>query len=337
MLHDLGAVFVRHYVDNFHDFVRPGPIGPDWETARDRAQWLFALMEALGVPFHEVQIGTHFKTLGWYFDTVRMLITVCEKKRNVARRLLRGWISNEKCHLKELERVTGLLYWLSLAFYELSPFLRCLLVVKRSLEKKRKSTGKNPFKLFAYFSKATKSNLKLCLSLLMEWEGSRSLWDWESAVTTAHIWCDASEWGFGAYFVEAGQYFFREWTKEERKDAFRSSRMSMLQLEARAVVAALHTWGASLRCQRVQVVSDNEPTVGTGTSGICDQPDCQKTLRALWVEKMKFQCVVDLVHWTSKQNYAADFLSRQDGEEAFLAIEKFANFCKVPASNPSTW
>jgi hypothetical protein len=33
IMHELGAVFVRHYVDNFHDFVRPGPLGPDWDIA----------------------------------------------------------------------------------------------------------------------------------------------------------------------------------------------------------------------------------------------------------------------------------------------------------------
>ena len=113
--------------------------------------------------------------------------------------------------------------------------------------------------------------------------------------------------------------------------------MSMLQLEARAVVAALHTWGSTFRHNRVQVVSDNKPTVDKGEIGICKQPECQQTIRALWLQKMKFQFEVDLVHWTSEENYAADFLSKQDGERLFLGIPEFSTFSKVPVSHPPRW
>ena len=111
----------------------------------------------------------------------------------------------------------------------------------------------------------------------------------------------------------------------------------MLHLEARAVVAALHTWGASLRRHRVQVVSDNEPTVIHGASRVCKQQDCQQTIRALWLEKMKFQCEVDLVHWSSERNVAADHPSKQGRVELFLAIPEFSNFSKVPESHPERW
>ena len=38
ILHELGAVFARHFVDNFHDFVAPVAGVPDWETAKKRAK-----------------------------------------------------------------------------------------------------------------------------------------------------------------------------------------------------------------------------------------------------------------------------------------------------------
>ena len=337
ILHELGAVFCRHFVDNFHDFVRPEAGIPDWETAKKRAKWIFALMRALGVPFHEVQIGSSFHTLGWSFDTILMTITVAEKKRDVARRLLRRWTGMAKYHLRELERLTGFLYWISLAFYELSPFLGRLLEIKRGLHAKMRRSGKTREQVFHNFSKGTMSYLKLCRLLLVEWSGVRSLWDWSSSVTTYHIWTDASEWGFGGYCLETRQYFSRAWTEREKSEAWRVAKLSMLHLEARAVVAALHTWGPTLRRHRVQVVSDNEPTVKHGTSGVCKQQDCQQTIRALWLEKMKFQCEVDLVHWSSEDNIAADHLSKQGRAELFLAIPEFSDFSKVPESHPARW
>ena len=144
---------------------------------RKEQKWIFALMRALGVPFHEVQIGSSFQTLGWSFDTVAMTITVSERKRDVARALLRKWTKMAQCHLRELERLTGFLYWISLAFYELSPFLGRLLVIKRALHAKMRKSGKDGEKVFHNFSKGTKSFLKLCQFLLIEWSGTRSLWD----------------------------------------------------------------------------------------------------------------------------------------------------------------
>jgi hypothetical protein len=130
ILHNLRAVFVRHYVDNLFDFVPPISTGPDWRTASLRSKCIFALMKALGVPFHELQIGTCFHALGWRFDTERMLIIVTTDKRTIARTLLRKWASMVSCSLREVERLIGFLYWLSLAFFELLPSLGRILELK---------------------------------------------------------------------------------------------------------------------------------------------------------------------------------------------------------------
>jgi ribonuclease HI len=338
IMQDMGAHFCRHYVDNFFAFCEPGPTGPDWETAKTKAKWIFAMMKALGVPFHEVQVGTSFSTLGWCFDTLAMTISVKEEKRTIAIRLLREWVGKELCSLRELERLVGFLRWLSLAFYELSPILGQLLRIKR--EKGNKLGGhtrKSRDTVNIAISRRTNSFLQLSLTILLEWNGTRSLWDWQRAITSAHIWCDASEWGFGAYFLEAGQYFFRAWTQEEKEECFREERLSMMQMELRAIVAALCTWRAALHCVRVQIVTDNEYAKDHGTSGEASQPDCRRTIKALWAEKLKAQCVVDLVWRPGKDNVAADFLSRPQGEEEFRRIKGFEHFLAVPESHPLYW
>jgi hypothetical protein len=337
IMHDLGAVFVRHYVDNFFDFIRPGIEGPDWGMAQEQATWIFALMKALGTPFHEVQIGTSFTTLGWFFDTLRMIIAVTEEKRTLARRLLGEWTMKTKFSLRELERFVGFLHWLSLAFYELTPFLGRLLAIKRlACKKLAGSTRKSRDDICMNLSKHNQSDIILCHKLLNTWNGSRSLWDWKAAVTTAHICGDASEWGFGAYFIEAGQYFYRAWTAEEKAECFRLKKVSMMQLETRAIVASISTWAKELGCKRVQIVTDNKGAYDHGNSGTCKQIDCQRTIRALWAEKMKAQCTVDIIWWDSKRNFAADFLSR-DLEQRFLQTTGFANFSRVPESHPPRW
>ena len=336
IMHELGAVSTRHYVDNFLDWVAPGIDGPDWETARLRARWIFALMHAMGVPFHEVQIGTSVETLGWCFDTLKMTISISEKKRTLALRLIGEWTVKCRCSLREVERFLGFLQWLSLAFYELSPFLGRLLELKRTACRKMNKKMNSRDKVFVNLSAHNMSDMMLCRKLMNSWNGTRSLWDWGAAVTSCHIWTDASETGFGAYFIEAGQYFFRCWTVAELAECFRKKKVSLFQLEARVIVAALHTWRALLGCKRVQIVTDNDNAFKHGNSGKCKQPDCQRTIRALWAEKMKAQCEVDLVWWDSKRNFAADLLSKQH-EQKFLATKEFAGFSRVVASHPPRW
>jgi hypothetical protein len=186
-------VFVRHYVDNVFDFVPPTSAGPDWDTAKQRAKWIFALMGALGVPFHEVQIGTSFHALGWIFDTTLMTIIVSEDKRTIARQLLRKWASMCSCSLRELERLIGFLYWLSLAFFELLPSLGRFLELKRAGHAKMGASGRSRNKVKLSLSLQAQSDMKLCQRLLLEWEGSRDLWDWEVAKVTCNILGDASE------------------------------------------------------------------------------------------------------------------------------------------------
>jgi hypothetical protein len=59
-------------------------------------------------------------------------------------------------------------------------------------------------------------------------------------------------------------------------------------------------------------------------------------VRALWTEKMRAQCIVDIVWWNSKQNFAADLLSH-GLEQQFLATAGFADFSRVPESHPQRW
>jgi hypothetical protein len=167
ILHNLRAVFVRHYVDNLFDFVPPISTGPDWKTASLRSKSIFALMKALGAPFHEVQIGTCFHALGWRFDTARMLIIVTNDKGTIARALLRRWASMASCSLREVERLIGFLSWLSLAFFELLPALGRVLDLKRAGYKSMKASGRNRNKVRLCLSLQAQSDVKLCQRLLL--------------------------------------------------------------------------------------------------------------------------------------------------------------------------
>ena len=338
IMHDLKAVFVRHYVDNFFDFVRPRLDGrPDWYFAEQRAKWIFGLMKVMGVPFHEVQIGTSFQALGWMWDTVLMIVVVKEEKRSIARRLLSDWVQKESCTLREVERLIGFLYWLCMAFIELLPFLGRLLEVKRrGYVKLGEGQSRNRSSISLRLSVRTQSDIRLCRRLLLEWSGTRRLWDWEVPKVTFRVWCDASTWGFGAYCLEAKEYFFRKWTSEEKRECFRESRFSLMQFESRAAVAALKTWGPLVACSRVEIRTDNEWSQVHLTSGFCKQPDCQRTIRAFWLQKLQANCVVDVFWLKSESNLAADLLSRNQ-ERVFREMPTFADFSRVPARVPRSW
>ena len=126
-------------------------------------------MHALGVPFHEVQIGTSFHALGWRFDTMTMQIIVSRDKRTVARRLLRLWVLKETCSLRDLERLIGFLYWLTLAFFELLPLLgRFLQLKSEGLRRLASGARKSRARMKLSLSVCLRSDILLCQKLLLE-------------------------------------------------------------------------------------------------------------------------------------------------------------------------
>jgi hypothetical protein len=200
-----------------------------------------------------------------------------------------------------------------------------------------KASGRHRNKVKLCLSIQAQSDFKLCQRLLLEWTGSRSLWDWEAAWdVSCHIFCDASEWGFGAYCVEAKQYFYRAWTKTEKEECFRHARLSLMQLEARVCVAAIFTWRHLAKCKKVAIYTDNEWTWEHLKAGFCKQADCQRTIRAFWFEKLRANCVTDICWLRGDANYAADHLSR-DREQEFRALPESAGFSRIRESIPRSW
>lgn len=240
------------------------------------------------------------------------------------------------CSLRELERLIGFLYWLSLAFFELLPSLGRFLELKRAGHAKMGASGRSRNKVKLSLSVQAQSDMMLCQRLLLEWEGTRDLWDWEVAKVTCNILGDASEWGFGAYCIEAKQYYYRAWTEAEKAECFRGARHSLMQMEARVAVVSICTWRSFAKRKKVALFTDNEWAKDHLTAGYCKQKDCQKTIRAFWFEKLRTNCVTDVIHLSGDLNYAADHLSR-NREQEFLALPGFEGFSRIQESIPRSW
>jgi hypothetical protein len=109
-----------------------------------------------------------------------------------------------------------------------------------------------------------------------------------------------------------------------------------MQMEARVAVASICTWRSFAKLKKVTLFTDNEWTKDHLISGYCKQKDCQKTIRAFWFEKLRTNCVTDVIHLSGDLNYAADHLSR-NREQEFLALPGFEGFSRIQESIPRPW
>jgi hypothetical protein len=104
------------YVDNFFLFSHPAA-GQDHSARSKRIEGVFA---ALGVPLHERMEGQFFKGLGWYWDLSPaqgppQMVCAEDKFAYVCRKLAK-WATATHLRIKDVEKLVGLLRWLSAGF-----------------------------------------------------------------------------------------------------------------------------------------------------------------------------------------------------------------------------
>jgi hypothetical protein len=110
-----GVDFCWNYVDNFFGVVPPLPDGrTDCVTAFKVQGTMHGILTSLGVPFHEDQVGTVIKGLGWHAITSTLRVRCPPARMVLLRRLLAEWSFKTECSVRDLQSITGLLMFIAM-------------------------------------------------------------------------------------------------------------------------------------------------------------------------------------------------------------------------------
>ena len=257
---EVGLPEMFAYVDNFFYLTHPAACGRRTKAIFEQIASVFT---RLGVPLHELMIGTWFKALGWMWDTSPTDGPPCmmcaEDKFKHLSRELPEWAAASSLPYSEVESIIGFLSWISAGFPAGIPHLAYL---RACLAQHPGGAGsRHPVKL----SKQAREALAFWLRFFPKWDRRCPVFlDFGPMVGPEVLWrFDAStDWGMGAFMWEVGShvahYILHEWTADERRHAFVVDRVSTGVMEGMAAVRCAIAFSGRCRGKRVLMEGDNE-------------------------------------------------------------------------------
>ena len=230
--------------------------------------------------------------LGVLFDTVDWTIGLSDIKRQVLLEQLHEVVQQKRCTLTSMRSLAGRLTWASSVIVAGRLFTRRL------------------YNMIQTWKEGHQYNM---------WKGVRRDLNWwiqtlqmeESCQSPIHeewihdgdinLFTDASDWGYGAFFD--GQYFYGEWSQEQRG-------LSINARELIAVVLSLKAWGPQLSGKQITVQCDNTSTIQAWTKRSTRSGEMLPWLYELHFVAARYGCGVRLCHVPGVENTLADCLSR---------------------------
>ena len=258
------------YVDNFFYLTHPSAAGPGVPST-------FAAIEAvfvrLNIPLHEQMCGTHFKGLGWMWDTSSpseppVMLCAADKQAHLCRKLAQ-WVTATELPYSEIESIIGFLAWISEGFPIGKPhlaYLRADLAYHASGRgRAADSKGVPQRKQTVALTKRAREALRFWHKFFPSWDGRCTVFlDFGPMAGPDVLWrLDAStDWGMGAFMWILGEpegfYILHEWTQAERDSAFVVERESTGIFEAMAAVRCAVAFAELSSGKRVLMETDNE-------------------------------------------------------------------------------
>ena len=287
-----GVTDVCHYLD---DYLTAGP--QNTNICQINLDHMLNTCDRVGFAVNPSKIATpttEIEFLGIIVDSVREEFRISKDRVNEILAELTQWGERHKCTKRQLLSIIGKLTFVSRVVRPGRTFIaRMIQLGKRVKHLHHRITLNREFR----------SDISWWLTYLSTWNGVTMFHDdiWNTN-DDLHLWTDASDVGFGAYFQ--GDWFCSEYTSSDIHDACISAR------ELYAVVIALSTWAHKLRCKRVMIHSDNQAVVDVMKSGYSRNTLMMKMLRVLFYicANDNFECKA--VHVPGCQNDLADALNR---------------------------
>jgi hypothetical protein len=229
------------YVDNFFTFSHASWKGGDqYDDVRKTTELLFKTM---GISLHEMMTGELFKGLGWDWDTSPVdgppIMWCREDKYTFLLGQLPLWASETSLPLKIVEKIIGILNWISSGFPIGRAHVGYLRIVLHTYKGKALHSRGQTGKFLCRLTPQAKEALHF-------WAKFFASWDRKCPVFLDFGPCSGPEaigrvdsstdWGCGGFvfLVESNTafYFKHQWTEHERQIAFKEQRVSTGVLEA---------------------------------------------------------------------------------------------------------
>ena len=237
--------------------------------------------------------STKMLFLGVEFDTVQMCMRVGEEKRCEVKATVSKWYRRTVATKEELQSLQGQLMWVS----KVVRFSRCF-VARVIAEQKSLKTQKQKKKL----SNELKKDLLWWKMFLDKFNGVELI---IPSTVSCNTLGDATLSGAGAWNHDLKEYWSREFPR-----ALQSPDYPIHQKEFITVILEAKVWGAMWTGKRVAIHCDNVAVVQSINLLKPKDPEMQRCLREFlyYVTVFKFEPV--LVWIPTKDNYIADFISR---------------------------
>ena len=292
-----GCDKICHVLD---DFLR---VTPSEQEARKQLTLFQQLYHKLGVPLAEEKTETNTKLifLGIELDTIAMEARLPQDKLARCRSLTTKYQKLRKITVKKLESLTGILNFACGVVTPGRPFMRRLYQrlwgVQRRIPHHRVRLTKGAREDLKMWSQFFKDYNGITMFLPNAWSDQDSL----------HFYTDAARTiGFGIVF--GTKYAFDVWPKEWKD-------FNIALLEFYPIVVAFKMFGESIQNKRVLLHIDNQAVVHIINKQTSKDPYIMVLVRELVLTILKLNVEVRAEYISTKENFLADFLSRQQVQE----------------------
>ena len=240
--------------------------------------------------------------LGFEINTLSQTIRLPNDKLERAKNEISALLDKNKCTLKELQSLLGLLQFTCKVIVPGRAFLGQLYRLTAGCSR--------PFHRIR-LSSNVKKDLNIWLQFLQHFNGVSLYRDFLFLNPSIHIFTDAAKnLGFGAVF--GNLWFSIPWPSPWWKN------QNITFLELVPIVQALESWGHSLRNQCVQLNTDNQALTYIINSQSSKEDLVRFFIRKLVLIALKFNILVRAVHIPGKSNRLSDALSRLQVAEFLL-------------------
>ena len=254
---------LQHYVDNYFD---PTPFKVSAkETMREalaKATRLRKELDESGMFYHEFQgPTTRTKLLGWMIDTLKMTVEMPEERRTFMLSFLGVWESKDRCSLRELSSLIGILIFLSMLLGGLKAFTGTLMEKKNDMTRTTITTTP--------VTQRMRTSIQHIHFVINEWNGIARIFDrsWSVGDADLIIYCDVAldehplpgSYGKGAFCLHTGEYYYKRWKESELKEGMREKKHSTAHLELLNMLEAVLLFAGQM--QKVLCIGDNTSSV----------------------------------------------------------------------------
>lgn len=307
-----------HYLD---DFLGGGQSGTG--QCKQLMEIFSYCMDRLNVPLADDKTEgpvTKICFLGLFLDSEQMMVSIPVSKIQEIMLTINTILHKDRCKLREMQSLIGMLNFACRAIAPGRPFCRRLINATKGIEKPHHHLR---------ITKGMKNDLEMWKIFFQNFNGIQCFPDrcWSTNEEVQLFTDSAQGFGFGIYF--AGKWGSGKWPDNWHTKGYTGD---ITVLELFPIVAALFMWAEQLQNKRLRFRCDNMSVCHILNKMTSKSDLVMVLLRNLTIKCLRFNVVLRAEHVPGKQNTITDALSRfQMDRFRRLAPDAEPTPCTIPA------